>query len=550
MAAEPIRYRANAHFDELTRGRLVLATAAVMTSLLLAALDQTIVGTAMPRIVAELRGLDLYAWVLTAYMVASTTMVPIAGKLGDMLGRKPFLLIGMIGFVLASALCGLAQDMTQLIAFRALQGVFGGVLFATVFATIADLYPPRERPRVMGLFGGVWGLSSVIGPTLGGFLTDNVGWRWVFYVNLPLGIPAVALVLFAIPWSRTVHRHAIDWLGAVLLAAGLVPLLTAFSITRDHEWTSPEVLGLLGVAAVALVAFYLVERRAKEPIVPFDLWGDRTFTVSTVTGFFVTFGMFGTIVYVALVYQGVLGIAATNSGLLVTPMMFGLVGASIVTGQLMLRVKRYRYLGTVGIGLAAFGIWLLAQVVPSTPEVEVVRDLVIVGMGIGTTMPLYLNAVQSALPRELTGVVTSQVQFWRNIGGTVGIAILGSILAHRLPDQVNAAIATVPLPPQALAALPQGSGNAQAIFDPAQLAAAKAALPAQFAPLFDQILVAVRGALASTLHDVFIYGAVVVAAGVVISVFLEEVPLRGRERRRPSPADEEADTAPVAAFGD
>ena len=177
MAAEPIRYRANAHFDELTRGRLVLATAAVMTSLLLAALDQTIVGTAMPRIVAELRGLDLYAWVLTAYMVASTTMVPIAGKLGDMLGRKPFLLIGMIGFVLASALCGLAQDMTQLIAFRALQGVFGGVLFATVFATIADLYPPRERPRVMGLFGGVWGLSSVIGPTLGGLLTDNVGWR-------------------------------------------------------------------------------------------------------------------------------------------------------------------------------------------------------------------------------------------------------------------------------------------------------------------------------------------------------------------------------------
>ena len=549
MSAAAVRYDANAHLDDLTRGRLILATIAVMTGLLLAALDQTIVGTAMPRIVAELRGLDQYAWVITAYMVASTTTVPIAGKLGDMFGRKPLLLVGMVGFVLASALCGQAQDMTQLIAFRALQGLFGGVLFATVFASIADLYPPRERPRVMGIFGGVWGLSSVIGPTLGGFLTDNVGWRWVFYVNLPLGVAAVAFVALAMPWKRTGHRHAIDWLGAGLLAAGLVPLLTAFSITRDHEWMSLEVLGLLGIGLVALLAFYVVERRAKEPIVPFDLWANRTFTVSTITGFLVTFGMFGTIVYVTLIYQGVLGIPATNSGLLITPMMFGLVGASILTGQLMLRFKRYRYLGTIGIASAAAGIGLLAQVTPSSTEAEVVRDLVLTGIGIGMTMPLYLNAVQSALPRELTGVVTSQVQFWRNIGGTVGTAILGSVLAHRLPEEDNAAIAALPIPPQARAALPQGTGSAQAIFDPAQIEAARTALPPAFAPVFDQVMAAVRSALAVTLHDVFLYGAVVVAVGIVFSVFLEEVPLRGRAPRRPTEADAEADTAPVAAFG-
>ncbi len=537
------------NFHELTRGRLILSTVAVMAALLLAALDQTIVGTAMPRIVAELRGLDFYAWVLTAYLVASTTAVPIAGKLGDMFGRKPFLLIGMIGFVLASALCGQAQDMVQLVAFRAVQGIFGGVLFATVFSSIADLYTPAERPRVQGLFAGIWGISSVIGPTLGGFLTDTVGWRWVFYVNLPVGIVAVAFVALFMPWNRTGHRHSIDVLGATLLATGLVPLLTAFSITRDREWTSPEVIGLLAVAAIALVAFYVVERRAKEPIVPFELFTNRTFTVSTLAGFLVTFGMFGTVVYVALIYQGVLGIPATNSGLLITPMMLGLVAASVLTGQLMTRIKRYRYIGTIGTALAALGIWELAQVTPSSAETEVVRDLVLVGLGIGATMPLYINAVQSALPRQMTGVVTSQIQFWRNIGGTVGTAILGTLLAHRLPERINEALASSPIPPQARAALPQGTGNAQALFDPMQMAAIRSGLPPQAQAVFDQVTVAIRSALASSLHDVFTYGAAVVAVAVVASVFLSEVPLRGRERRMPAEAREEAEAAPVAAFG-
>jgi EmrB/QacA subfamily drug resistance transporter len=552
MSVSARSYAPQMQGEDLSRGKLILATIAVMTALLLAALDQTIVGTAMPRIVAELHGIEYYAWVLTAYLVASTTMVPIAGKLGDMYGRKPFLLVGMIGFVLASALCGQSQNMVELVLFRALQGIFGGVLMATVFASIADLYPPAERPRVQGLFGAVWGLSSIVGPTLGGFLTDNVGWRWVFYVNLPLGVIAVAFVLLAIPWTRTGHRHSVDYTGVAFLVAGLVPLLTAFSITSDHAWTSPQVLGLLGFAAVALVAFFVNEGRVKEPIVPFDLFTDRTFAVSTLVGFLVTFGMFGTIIYVVLVYQGVLGIAATNSGLLITPMMLGLVAASMLTGQLMIRIKRYRYIGTVGIAIAATGIWLLAQVVPGTDQSEVVRDLVIVGFGIGTTMPLYVNAVQSALPREMTGVVTAQVQFWRNIGGTVGTAILGSMLAQGLPVRINDAIGKLSLPPEARAALPQGSGNVQALFDPAQIAATRAALPPSAQGLFDQVIVAVRSALASSLHDVFTYGALVVALGVVVSVFLSEVPLRGRERRPAvaTEAEREEDTTPIAAFGD
>src|SRR5438477_7788020 len=321
---------------EMTRNARILATIGVALALFLAALDQTIVGTALPRIVAELSGLEYYGWVVTDYMVTSTTLTPIAGKLGDLFGRKPFLLVGMIGFVLASALCGQAQNMTELVAFRGIQGIFGGVLFASVFATLADLFPPHVRARMQGIFGGIFGLASVVGPVVGGYLTDNVGWRWVFYVNVPVGLAAILVVLFAMP--RVEHRASwrdIDFLGAGALTAGLAPLLAAFSITRDHAWGSPEVLGLLGVGVVMLAVFYILEQRTDHPIVPFVLFKNRTFAVAVIAGFLVAVGMFGAIVYVPLVYQGVLGIPATNSGLLITPMMVGLVVGSATTGQLL-----------------------------------------------------------------------------------------------------------------------------------------------------------------------------------------------------------------------
>src|SRR3982074_116269 len=331
-----------------------------MLALFLAALDQTIVGTALPRIVAELNGLDYYSWVLTAYLVTSTIMTPISGKLGDLFGRKPLLLIGMIGFVLASALCGQARDMMQLVAFRGIQGLFAGVLFSSVFASIADIFTIERRTRLQGLFGGIFGIASVVGPTIGGYLTDNIGWRWVFYVNVPVGIAAVLFVFLTMP--RTAHQATwrdIDFIGAGALAAGLAPILVAFSITRDHSWGSPEVLGLLIAGAAMLAVFYVLERRTDHPIVPFELFKNRTFAVSVLVGFLVAVGMFGAIVYVPLVYQGVLGIAATNSGLLVPPMMVGLIVGSVLTGQLMLRIARYRYIGTVGTGLVAVGTFLM-----------------------------------------------------------------------------------------------------------------------------------------------------------------------------------------------
>ncbi len=534
---------------EMTRNAKILATVGVGLALFLAALDQTIVGTALPRIVAELNGLEYYAWVATAYMVSSTTLTPIAGKLGDLFGRKPFLLAGMIGFVAASALCGQAQDMTELVAFRGIQGIFGGVLFASVFATLADLFPPHVRARMQGIFGGIFGIASIVGPTVGGYLTDNVGWRWVFYVNVPVGVLAVLVVFLTLP--RTKHESSwrdIDFVGAMLLAVAIVPMLVAFSITHDHDLLSPEVLGLLAFSAVAWVVFYFVERREAHPMVPFDLWKNPTFAVSSITGFFVAFGMFGAILYVNLIYQGVLGIPATNSGLLVTPLMVGMIVSSIVTGQLMVRIDRYRYIGTVGISVMALGLWLLSRITVGTPEIDVVRGLVLVGIGMGVAMPLYVNAVQSALPRQYLGVATSQIQFWRNIGSTVGVAILGAVLSHELPLKIRANVAALDLPPQLAAAIPQGS-SAQAIFDPAQIAATRAALPPEALPLFDQVLTAVRSALAATTHDVFVYSAGIVLIAVVASLFLREVPLRGHTPREVKEAREAESGEEVPAFG-
>jgi EmrB/QacA subfamily drug resistance transporter len=520
----------------LSRRRVILATAGTMLALLLAALDQTIVGTAIPRIVADLNGLDRLAWVTTAYLVTSTTMTPIAGKLGDLFGRKPFLIAGMIGFVLASAVCGLSQDMTELIVARGVQGIFGGVLFATVFTVIGDLFPPDQRGRLAGLFGAVFGLSSIVGPTTGGFITDHWSWRWVFEVNIPVGVIALLVVLVGLPYVRSkASWRDIDFFGAFTLAAAVVPLLIALSITRDHAWTSPQVVGLLAVAAAMLAAFVFVESRVEHPIVPLQLFKNSTFTVSMIVGFLTAFGMFGSILFTPLVFQGVLGISATNSGALITPMMFGLLSASTVTGFIMRRIRYYRFLGTLGVIVMIFGLWLLSQITPAVPQWHVVADLIVVGLGVGITFPLYLTAVQTALPRQFLGVASSQIQFWRNLGGTVGSAVLGAVLSNRLPDYLTTRISALHIPPQVIAQLPK-TGSANAILDPSLVA-----------KLPGPVLAAIRAALADTLHDVYVLAGVVLILALISTVFMKEVPLTGAGVSSEGPPVEEGEREEVAA---
>jgi EmrB/QacA subfamily drug resistance transporter len=455
-----------------SRTQVILATLGVAMALLLAALDQTVVGVAMPRIVSDLHGLEFYAWVTTAYLITSTSLVPVAGKLGDMFGRKPFMLAGMIGFIAASALCGLSQNMLELVLFRGFQGVFGGVLFASTFAVMTDLFPPEQRARMTGVFGAIFGLSSVVGPSLGGLLTDGPGWRWVFYVNIPLGVVATILVATQLPRVRSQARlRDIDFAGTALLLAGLTPLLISLSLLRDHSWLSVQVLGLLALAAVLLAAFFVTERRVEHPIVPFELFRLNVFAVPALIAFFSAIGMFGAIVFVPLVYQGVLGVSASNAGQLLTPMQVAVVITATATGVLLARIPRYRYVGTAALAVMILGLVLLAQVGPHSSPWEVTRDIILIGAGLGVTFPLTLVVVQAGLPHQLVGVATSQITFWRSLGGTIGTAVLGAVLTNHLSNQHT------------------------------------------------------RVALANTLHDLFLLAALVAVVSLIVSVFLREVPL-------------------------
>ena len=473
--------------ESSSRAQKVLATLGVAMALLLAALDQTVVGVAMPRIVSELHGIEYYAWVTTAYLITSTALVPVAGKLGDMFGRKPFLVAGMLGFIAASALCGLSQNMFELVLFRAIQGLFGGVLFASTFAVLADVFPPEQRARMSGVFGAVFGVSSVIGPSLGGFLTDGPGWRWAFYVNIPLGIVAAGLVATQLPFIRSQARlRDIDWTGTGLLLAGLTPLLIAFSMLRDHSWLSVQFLGLLGVAGVLLTAFFITERRVQHPIVPFEMFRRNVFAVPAMMAFFSAVGMFGAVVFVPLVYQGVLGVSATNAGQLLTPMMLAVVVTATATGALISRIPGYKYVGAGALGVMILGLYLLAQTSLHSSPWEVTRDIILIGAGLGVTFPLTLVVVQAGLPHHLVGVATSQITFWRSLGGTISTAVLGAFLINRLPS------------------------------------------------------IPTRVALAAGLHDLFLLAALVAVVSLVVSVFLREVPLTQQAQQAWS---EEVETA-------
>jgi EmrB/QacA subfamily drug resistance transporter len=400
---------------------------------------------------------------------------------------------------------------------------------------LADIFDAQQRVRMQGIFGAVFGLSSVIGPTFGGYITDNWGWRWVFYVNIPVGVLAVAVTLAALPYVRSkVSWREIDFVGAAMLAAGVIPLLIGLSITHDHSWTSPEVLALLAGAAAMLAGFFVVETRwARNPVVPFELFKTNQFAISVTVAFFTAVGMFGAIIFIPLLYQGVLGVSATNSGNLLIPMMGGLVVFSTLSGQLLSRIRYYRVLGTVGIGAMIVAMWLLTGVTAGTSQWTVSAYSVILGAGLGLTFPLTLAVVQVALPQRVVGVATSQVQFWRNLGGTVGTAVLGSILSRQLTPDIQARITALHLPRQF--SLPSTSASSpQAALDPKNLAQTRASLPTQFQPLFDQVVHAMRLGLADAIHDVFLIGAAILVVALVATLFLREVPIkRGRQAVAP-----------------
>src|SRR3989440_2089363 len=540
-----------------TRRETLFTMAGVLLVMLLASLDQTIVGTAMPRIITDLQGFDRYTWVTTAYLLTSTVMIPIYGKLSDIFGRKPIFLIGVVLFLIGSAASGAAQTMNQLIAFRAFQGLGAAALMPIAIAVIGDLFTPRERGKWQGVTGGVFGLSSILGPTAGGYITDHATWRWVFYVNLPIGIVALLVLIFLMPTLRSKNsgKASIDYFGALLLIAGTVPLMLGFTFAgSQYAWLSGQVIGLFSVAVLFVVLFILYEarqeRRNAQPIIDPSLFTNRIFSVSVLITMITSMGMFGSILFIPLYAQGVLAISATNSGLILSPLMAGLIFSSIVSGQLVSRFGKYKWIAFVGMAITIGGAFLLQRLNVNSTSTDLIIAMVVLGLGLGFSMSLYTVIVQNALPTRI-GEATSGLIFFRSIGATVAVAAMGSILTstyvtafhNAIPAQVKAVI-----PAKMLSVF----DNPNVLLSPGiqqQLLARFSAFGPEGKALFAQLMEAVKVGLTSGIHNIFLLSTVLMCIGFVAIFFLKEIPLRGGQKRAASsqaPEDAAATSSSVA----
>jgi EmrB/QacA subfamily drug resistance transporter len=482
--------------------RVRLIFLALMLVLLLASLDQTIVSTALPTIVGDFGGLNHLSWVVTAYLLSSTVAGPLYGKLGDLYGRKPILQGAIVIFLVGSVLCGLAQSMVQLIAYRAIQGLGAGGLIVTTLAVIGDLIPPRERGKYQGYFGGVFGVSTVIGPLLGGFFVDNLSWRWIFYVNLPVGIVALAVIATAFHARTVKQRHEIDYLGAGLLAAALsaVILFTSLGGTT-WAWSSTKIIALIVASIVLLPLFVFVEARAAEPIMPLTLFRNHTFSVTSVVGFIVGFALFGAVTYLPLYLQVTKGLSPTKSGLQLLPLMAGVLVTSILSGQLITRLGRYRFFPIAGTALMTVGMVLLSRLEADSSIWFAAAGAVVLGLGLGMVMQVLVLAVQNAVDRSMMGVATSGSTLFRQIGGSIGVALFGTIFANRLHIELASR-----LPPNAR--IPKTT-NPETIRH----------LPAAARTAF-------QDAFAAALHPVFLTAAGLSLLAFALTWLLREVPLR------------------------
>lgn len=511
--------------------RTLLITGLII-AMFFSALDGTIVGTAMPKIVGDLGGLSMMTWLTTAYLLTSTTIVPIAGKLADLLGRRIVYVSGLIIFMATSALCGMANNMTELIIFRGLQGIGGGIMMPMAMIVIGDLFTGKQRAKFQGVFGAIYGLASVIGPQIGGWIVDSLNWKWVFYINLPVGIIAVIFIARGLQGRQQTGPINFDIAGIFTMIVGVVSLLLALSFGgKDYAWDSWQILGLFALALIGIVSFIIVESKAKEPILPMYLFKNRTFTFLNLIGFFMSIGMFGAITFVPFFMQGIVGVSASESGTIMTPMMISMIITSIIGGQLVYKIGIKPQIIT-GMLVMAGGFLLLTTLDLDTSKLVATSFMAIIGLGMGLVMPILTLALQESFSKEELGVVTSSSQFFRSIGGTFGITMLGAVMNARsgnlLTDKLVPYLDSLPAQASSFAAQLKGmidtnpQGPPQSLFSPDAVKQIPAAFSSHIVPIL-------KTSLMDSLHSVFYTGLIFIAVGAVFTLFLKPIKLSNKK---------------------
>ncbi|MEJ9211525.1 MDR family MFS transporter [Bacillus smithii] len=521
---------------DTNRNRTILLIGLII-AMFFSALDGTIVGTAMPKIVGDLGGLSMMTWLTTAYLLTSTTIVPIAGKLSDLLGRRVVYVSGLIIFMGASALCGMAHNMTELIIYRGIQGIGGGIMMPMAMIVIGDTFTGEQRAKFQGIFGAIYGLASVIGPQIGGWIVDSLNWKWVFYINLPVGILATIFIALGLQKHKHTGPIHFDIAGMFTMMVGTVSLLLALSLGgKDYDWNSWQIIGLFALAAIGLVSFVIVERKAKEPILPMHLFRNRTFVFLNLIGFFMMIGMFGAVTFVPFFMQGIIGVSATQSGTIMTPMMISMIITSIVGGQLVYKMGIKLQI-IIGMFIMAGGLFLLTTLDMDTSKLVATSYMVVIGLGLGFVMPTITLALQESFSKQELGVVTSSSQFFRSIGGTFGITVLGAVMNSTsgtlLTDKLVPFLNTLPAQAGPIVSKfkkmieDNPEGLLQMLFNPKTLKQMPPELSNQMVPIL-------KTSLMDSLHSVFFVGLWFVVVGAVCTLFLKQIHLSNKKGEKQS----------------
>ncbi|MCG8397114.1 MFS transporter [Bacillus atrophaeus] len=522
--------------------RTLLLTGLII-AMFFSALDGTIVGTAMPKIVGDLGGLSMMTWLTTAYLLTSTTVVPIAGKLADLLGRRVVYVSGLIIFMAASALCGMANNMTELIIFRGLQGIGGGIMMPMAMIVVGDLFTGKQRAKFQGVFGAIYGLASVIGPQIGGWIVDTLNWKWVFYINLPVGIVAVIFIARGLQGRKQTGPINFDIAGIFTMVVGVVSLLLALSFGgKDYAWDSWQILGLFALALIGIIGFIIAETKAKEPILPMYLFKNRTFTFLNLIGFFMSIGMFGAVTFVPFFMQGIVGVSASESGTIMTPMMVSMIITSIIGGQLVYKVGIKPQIIT-GMVIMAGGFLLLTTLDLDTSKLVATSYMAIIGLGMGLVMPILTLALQESFSKEELGVVTSSSQFFRSIGGTFGITVLGAVMNARsgtlLTDKLVPYLNSLPEQASSFANQFKGmvdkdpQGLLQSLFSPEAVKQIPAAFSSHIMPIL-------KTSLMDSLHSVFYAGLAFIVIGAALTLFVKPIKLSNKKAEEQQEKEEKA----------